>query len=109
MTAPPKRGQWISLGMLIGGRPSYEKAFPDTPRVRPPAGPEPATANDSGDDWDIMHAAGYSPNGPHPGSRSLPWDSTCETCGQPRRPTIEEAERGVKCTHKGTWRAVSPR
>lgn len=46
-----------------------------------------------------MRAAGYEPKVPYPGARSTPWPGTCITCGAPRRLTLQDVERGIKCRH----------
>ncbi len=95
---PVPRSQWISLGLAFGGH---------TPPIEVPSNPAPrapfagsASAGEDGEERAFMRAAGYMPFVPFPG-RSMPWESTCATCGEYRQPTFEQVETGTRCDHAG--------
>ncbi|MFJ4342587.1 hypothetical protein [Streptomyces sp. NPDC088915] len=98
MTASPKRGQWISLGMLLGGH-ADEDQHPLPSYYTPP--PIPEEPEDDEEAWEIMEAGGYTPEVQYPGNRSSSWTSRCKDCGQIRRPTVSEVEAGIRCKHRG--------
>ncbi|AKN68745.1 hypothetical protein QR97_02055 [Streptomyces sp. PBH53] len=96
-------GQWVSLGVLFGGFTAQEETFPsvDEPPQEPVLDTEvdEATAAQMQDAEATMRGAGYIPEEPYPGGRTIPWESTCADCGAPRRPTLQDVERGVRCKH----------
>lgn len=101
MTAPAQPKQWINLGLLLGGHtPSHETPPPVSEPRQVPASPAPAPpTNEEREAKETMRAAGYMPKVGYPGSRSTPWPSACATCGAPRRPSLQDVERGIRCKH----------
>lgn len=106
----PKR--WISLGLLIGGfPPSNESLSPPSAASSqpiPPVDRAPLTAEER-EHEETMRAAGYEPKTRFPGARSMPWPSECSTCGAPRKPSLQDVERGIRCQHVWGRRSGSSR
>ncbi|MFD7615546.1 hypothetical protein [Streptomyces sp. NPDC059802] len=102
MNEPPEPKRWISLGMLFGGPtpPSADVLPLSAPGSRPelPTAPAPYTDEELAGE-EVMRAAGYEPKVRFPGARSMPWPSECITCGAPRRPSLQDVERGMRCQH----------
>lgn len=97
MNTSPQSGRWVSLGLIFGGHtPNYidaQSKESTLPRA-------PAPIKDEEHEYEeLMREAGYEPDVPYPGARSMPWPSTCIECGASRRPTVQDVERGVKCKH----------
>ncbi|MFI6528204.1 hypothetical protein [Streptomyces uncialis] len=109
MDEVPEQKRWISLGLLFGGHTPPTEAMPLTfPASSPPVPPEapaPYTTEEL-EDEETMRAAGYAPKVRFPGARSMPWPSECIACGQPRRPSLQDVERGMRCQH--VWGRNSP-
>lgn len=96
MTTSPQPRRWVSLGLIFGGHtPSYVERATEP---LPPRAPARIAAQES-EYEDLMYDAGYEPEVPYPGARSMPWPSKCMVCGASRKPSIQDIERGVKCKH----------
>jgi hypothetical protein len=101
MTTPPQR-QWISLGIVFGGFTPAPESFPDVLGQRT----SPAPRHPSGGLLDeeaareAMREAGFTPVGPFPAARSVPWESVCNGCGQTHWPTLRHIENGLTCKHR---------
>ncbi|MEU6290265.1 hypothetical protein [Streptomyces sp. NPDC046988] len=67
-------------------------------RLDPPEPTSPSTVEEL-EREETMRAAGYKPKVRYPGARSMPWPSECIDCGAPRKPTLQDVERGVRCQH----------
>ncbi|WP_328973443.1 hypothetical protein [Streptomyces sp. NBC_00239] len=102
MHEPSEPKRWISLGLLFGGpTPPSESVLPIATRdshTELPPPPAPYT-DEEREGEKTMRAAGYEPKARFPGARSMPWPSECITCGAPRRPSLQDVERGMKCQH----------
>lgn len=93
--------EWVSLGLVFGGHtPPID--VPSNPAPRAPSVWSPSADEDEKEKA-LMRAAGYLPRIPFPG-RSMPWDSTCATCHEHRRPTLQQVETGTRCHHHGRRR-----
>ncbi|MFC8438149.1 hypothetical protein ACFUJT_08115 [Streptomyces griseoincarnatus] len=121
LAVPPKTGtemyerepkRWVSLGLLIGGfSPSHEALSPSSAvgsQTIPPMDSAPLTAEEQ-EHEETMRAAGYEPKIRFPGARSMPWPSECSTCGAPRKPSLQDVERGIRCQHVWGRRSGSSR
>lgn len=101
MTSPTQPKQWISLGLLIGGHSPSSHIPPlgqTNPRPEQQAPPARLTERER-TAVATMLAAGYEPLVRYPGKKSSTWESVCSTCKQPRFPSLQDAERGVRCRH----------
>lgn len=99
MNEEPESKRWISLGLLFGGHTVHPEVMPSTPAESgPPDTPAPYTTEER-EDEETMRAAGYEPKVRFPGARSMPWPSECITCGEPRKPSLQDVERGMRCQH----------
>lgn len=112
MNEPPEPKRWISLGLLFGGpTPSCEVLSPTSAVSSRPVLPAPPAplATEEREGEEAMRAAGYEPKVRFPGARSMPWPSECTTCGAPRKPSLQDVERGVRCQHVRGRRSVPSR
>lgn len=98
MTNPSQPRRWVSLGLVFGGHtPVYSIPQPAVGPARAPV--PPAVEQDAEGAEELMREARYLPRVPYPGARSMPWDSECMDCGAPRRPSLQDVERGIRCKH----------
>jgi hypothetical protein len=105
-TQTPKR--WYSLGFLFGGfTPANEKVHAPIEQLVPRAAwlaEEEADkrrkeAEEAAAAERVARAAGFIPDGPYPGRKTVPWPSKCAGCGAQHRPTLYDIETGVRCSH----------
>ncbi|HEY8985332.1 MAG TPA: hypothetical protein VIU15_37870 [Streptomyces sp.] len=96
-------GQWVSLALVFGGfseppLPEPQLSFQGEPSARPVVEEETEEGRAA---VAVMREAGYEPEEPYPGRRSSPWSVRCTTCEKPRRPTLHQVARGLRCRHGG--------
>lgn len=101
MTKQSQPKRWISLGVVFGGSTPQRERYPRLPALPQPHTAAAAISPEETEARLLMKEAGYTPYGPYPGARTMPWDCNCDICGQSRRPTIGEVENGLRCRHKG--------
>lgn len=100
MTTSPQQKRWVSLGLIFGGHtPSYVAEPTELPLPPSAARIDAAEYEYEHEYEELMRDAGYEPEVPYPGARSMPWPSKCIDCGASRRPSIQDVERGVQCKH----------
>ena len=108
MDEPREPKRWISLGLLIGGFSPPHEPLPPTfaadSQPALPAAPAPVTPEER-EFEETMRSAGFEPKVRFPGARSMPWPSECITCGAPRKPSVQDVQRGIRCQH--VWRRRS--
>lgn len=51
--------------------------------------------------YTLLRKAGYIQTEPYPGNVSVVWSVTCAACKKPRRITLAEILKGIRCKHRG--------